>query len=112
MSLLGSAAKYFAMIKAARDIANMAKKIGIGDLRKLVDGGRSITDVYLESCSPTKKAKLKQDAHTLFEMGITPEMLWDEVTGQMPDLASIIEGKDAYVKTEMQRIKEFLEGEY
>jgi hypothetical protein len=63
--ILQSTARYFVLIKAATDIVNKAKQIGIDDIKTLVDAGRSITEIYLESCSPDKKIQKRREASML-----------------------------------------------
>jgi len=111
MRILQSAARYFVLIRAATDIVNKAKQIGVNDIKTLVDAGRSITEVYLESCPPDKKVEKRREASTLLEMGITPEELWKEVLRRMPELEAIIKGKDDYIKAEMKKIEAFVKGE-
>ena len=110
-SILQSTGRYFVLIRAATDIKNKAKEIGIDDIKTLVEAGRSITEVYLESCSPDKKVQKRREAHMLLEVGITPEELWEELIRQMPELAPIIEGKDDYIKSEMKKIEAFVKGQ-
>lgn len=107
-NILQSAARYFVLIRAATDIINKAKQIGIDDIRTLVDDGRSITEIYLKDISPEKKVQKRREAQTLLEMGITPEELWAEVIRKMPELGDIIKGKDAYLKSEMKKIEQFV----
>ncbi|GAI08161.1 unnamed protein product, partial [marine sediment metagenome] len=44
----------------------------------------------------------------LVQMGVTPDMLLEEVARQMPELAPIMEGRDDYKKTEIQNLEKFL----
>ena len=110
-SILQSTVRYFVLMKAATDIVNKAKQIGIDDIKTLVDAGRSITEIYLESCSPEKKVQKRREAHMLLEVGVTPEELWKEVIRRLPELEPIIEGKDDYIRAEMKKIEEFGKGE-
>jgi len=110
-NILQSTARYFVLIRAATDIKNKAKEIGINDIRTLVEAGRSITEIYLESISADKKIQKRREAKVLLEMGVTPEELWQEVIRQMPELSPIIKGKDNYIKSEMQKIEAFVKGE-
>ena len=109
--ILQSTARYFVLIRAATDIANKAKQIGIDDIRTLVDAGRSITEVYLESCPPDKKVEKRREASMLLEMGITPEELWNEVLRRLPELEAIIKCKDEYIRAETKKIEAFVKGE-
>ena len=110
-SILQSTGRYFVLIRAATDIVNKAKEIGIDDIKTLVAAGRSITEIYLESCSPDMKVQKRREAHMLLEVGITPEELWGEVIRRMPELKPIIEGKDDYIRAEMKKIEAFIKGE-
>ncbi len=109
--ILQSTVRYFVLIKAATDIVNKAKQIGIDDIKTLVDAGRSITEIYLESCSPDKKVQKRREAHMLLEVGVTPEELWGEVIRRLPELEPIIKGKNDYIRAEMEKIEEFGKGE-
>ena len=109
--ILQSAVRYFVLIKAATDIVNKAKQIGIDDIKTLVDAGRSITEIYLESCSPDKKVEKRREATMLLEMGVTPEELWREVIRRLPELEPIIKGKNDYIRAEVKKIEEFVKGE-
>lgn len=110
-NILQSAAKYFLLIKAAADIKNKAKQIGMDDIRTLVEAGRSITELYLNDISADKKEQKRREATALLQMGVTPEMLWEEVIRQMPELAPILEGKDDYLTSEFKKIEAFVKGE-
>ena len=109
--ILQSTARYFVLIRAATDIVNKAKELGIDNIKALVDAGRSITEIYLSDCPPEKKVEKRRQADALVKMGITPEELWEEVIRRLPELGSIIEGKDDYVKAEMGKIEKFVKGE-
>jgi len=109
--ILRSTARYFVLIRAVTDIKNKARQIGIDNIKTLVENGRSITEIYLEDSSPDKKMQKRREAQALLEMGITPEEIWKELIRQMPELASIIEGKDEYIKAEMKRIEAFVKGQ-
>jgi len=110
MRLLQSTARLFVLIRAATDIVNKAKQIGMVKIKTEVDAGRSITEVYLDSCSPDKKVEKRREASTLLEMGITPEELWKEVLRRLPELEAIIKGKDEYIRAEMKKIEAFVKG--
>jgi len=71
-NILQSTAKYFLLIKAATDIKNKAKQIGMDDIRTLVKASRSITEIYLNGCSEEKKVQKRREATALFQMGVTP----------------------------------------
>ncbi|GAH18618.1 unnamed protein product, partial [marine sediment metagenome] len=51
---------------------------------------------------------IRRDFNALLQLGVTPEMLLSEVIRQMPKLAPIIEGKEGYKKSEIQKLETFL----
>ncbi len=110
MTLLSLTAKKFAIKKAAREISKEVQKAGLDTLLTLGNAGVSIVGTYLQSCSPKEKAELRRDFNSLIAMGISAEMVLDEVTRQMPELAPIMAGKEGYKKAELQKISEFLKG--
>ena len=107
-AILRSTARYFVLIRAAQDVVNKAREIGIDDIRTLVEAGRSITEIYASSISDAKKVQKRREANTLVEMGITAAEVWQEVLRRMPELGPIVEGKDDYIKSEMQKIEQFV----
>jgi len=110
MGLLQRTAMYFMLIKAATEIKQKAESIGLDKVKSMVENGESIVDMYLSESSEAKKVKRRQDANLLVQAGITPEMLWEEVVKQLPELGAIIEGKDGYVQSEIKRIEAFVKG--
>ena len=44
----------------------------------------------------------------LLQMGVTPDMLLEEVARLMPEIAPIMEGRDDYKKTEIQNLERFV----
>lgn len=111
MSLLQRTAKYFLLIKAATEIKQRAEIIGIDKVKNMIENGESITEMYLNESSGAKKAEKRREANQLLESGITPEMLFNELISQMPELAPIIEGKDGYIQSETIKIEAFVKGE-
>lgn len=105
---MARSARNFMMVKAAREIRQEIEKAGLDNLKTLADAGISIVGTYLNSCSPQDKARYRRDLNALFQMGVTPEMLLSEVTRQMPLLAPIMEGKEAYKKSEVEKLTLFL----
>lgn len=103
-----SAARHFVVIKAARQIKNEIEKVGLDNLTILADAGRSIVDTYLDGSSPSEKAQIRRDLSAALQMGITPDMVFSELTGQMPQLASIIESREDYKQSELQKLESFL----
>ncbi len=107
-SFMGRSARHFFVIKAARQIRQEMEKAGLDDLKTLANAGTSIVSTYLQGCSPQEKATYRRDLNTLLQMGITVDMVLEEVTRQMPDIAPIIESKQDYKKTEIQELEQFL----
>jgi len=103
-------ARHFMTIKAAKEIKKTMEKAGLDNLKVLAESGVSIVGTYLHGCSPKEQEEYRRNFNSLLAMGITPEMVLDEVARQMPDLALIMKGKDGYKKAEIQKINEFLKG--
>ena len=110
-SFMARSARNFLLIKAARQIRQEIEKAGIDNLKTLADAGISIIGTYLNGCSPQEKATYKRDLNALFQMGVTPDMLLQEVARQMPEIAPHIEGKEAYKQSEIQNLEAFVRGE-
>ena len=101
-------ARHFMTIKAAKEIKKEIEKAGMDNLKILAENGVSVVGTYLQGCSPKEKAELRRDFNNLISFGITAEMVLDEVTRQMPELAPIMTGKEGYKKAELQKTSEFL----
>lgn len=97
-------------IKAAKKIKGEIEKAGLDNLKILTENNISIVGTYLQGCAPGEQAELRRDFNSLLSMGVTPEMVLDEVGRQMPDLAPIMAGKEGYRRAELQKIGEFLKG--
>lgn len=95
-------------IKAAREFKKEIEQAGLDNLKILADTGISIVDTYLNGCSPQEKTRHRRDLKVLLQMGVTADMLLDEITRQMPDLAPIIKEKQGYKETEIQNLERFL----
>lgn len=107
-SFVQRSAKYFLVIKAARDWKKEIEQAGLNNLKTLADAGISIIETYLKGCSPQEKARIRRDFNALLQMGITVDMILTEVTRQMPEIAPIIESKQGYKKNEIQKLEQFL----
>jgi len=107
-NFMARTARNFMVIKAAREIKEEIEKAGLDNLKLLCGNGVSIVGTYLNGCTPKEQARLRQQFGNLLNFGVTPEMVLDEVTRQIPDLALIIEKRPDYKKTELQKVKEFL----
>ena len=103
-------ARHFMTIKAGKKIKGEIEKAGMDNLKILAENGVSVVGTYLKGCSPKEQAELRRDFNSLIAMGISAEMVLDEVTRQMPELAPIMAGKEGYKKAELQKISEFLKG--
>lgn len=108
MTFTSRTAHHFLVIRAARQIKQELEKAGLDNLKILAEAGKSIVGTYLNGCSPSEKARIKRDFNTLLQMGITVDMILAELSGQMPELAPIIEGREGYKKSEIQNLERFL----
>ena len=109
-SFTARTARHFMTIKAAKMIKKEIEKAGLDDLKILAENGVSIIATYLQGCSPKKQAEIRRDFNGLLAMGVTPEMVLDEVAGQMPELAPIMKDKEGYRKAELEKVSQFLKG--
>lgn len=107
-SFMGSSLKYFALIRAVREIRKEIEKAGLDELKIKADAGTSIVVTYLNDCSPRERARHRRDLNALVQMGVTPEMLLTELARQMPEIAPIMESKQDYKKTELRELERFL----
>ena len=103
-------ARHFMTIKAAKGIKKEIEKAGMDNLKILAENGVSIVGTYLQGCAPKEQAELRRDFNSLLALGITPEMVLDELTRQIPELASIMAGKEGFKKAELQKVSKFLKG--
>lgn len=108
MSFMVRSATKLLIVRAARQIREEIEKAGMDDLKILAEADISIVGTYLNGCSPQKKKIRKQELGILVQMGVTPDMILEEVTRQMPELAPIIKSKPDYKKTETQNLERFL----
>ena len=111
MSFMERSAKHFVLIKAARQIRQEIEKAGLDNLKILADKGISIVGTYLNGCSPKEKVAYKRDLNALLQMGVSPDMLLEEIARQMPTLVPIMEKKQDYKKSEIRNLEAFLRGE-
>ena len=111
MSFLESTAKHFMSKQAAREIKKELEKIGLDNLKVLAEAGHDIANTYLKGCSPEGIAKGKQKYNSLVQMGITADMIINDLIRQMPELASIMEGGEGYIKKELEKLISFLQAE-
>lgn len=108
MTFASRVAHHFLVIRAARQFRQEIEKAGLETLEVLANAGTSIVGTYLNGCSPQEKATYRRDLNTLLQMGITPDMILTELVRQMPELAPIIEGKEGYKMTEIEKLEAFL----
>lgn len=100
-------ARHFLAIKAARQLRQEIEKAKVDNLKVLADAGVSIVETYLNGCSPQDRTRIRQDLSTLLQMGVTLDMVLDEVALQMPEIAPIIKNKVAYRKGEIEKLMSF-----
>ena len=108
MTFTSRVAHHILIIKAARQFRQEIEKAGLDNLKILADAGRSIVGTYLNGCSPQERAKIKGDLNTLLQLGITPDMVILDLIRQMPEIAPIMEAKEGYKKSEIQKLEKFL----
>ena len=104
------AARHLLVIKAAREIRKEIEKAGLANLKVLAEKGVSIVGTYLQALSQKEKEEYRRNFNNLLAMGITPEMVLDEVALQMPEISPIMKSKEGYRKAEIQKVREFLKG--
>jgi len=104
------AARHLLTIKAAKEIKKEIEKAGMDNLKVLAERGVSIVGTYLQALSPKEKEEYRRSFNSLLAMGITPEMVLDEVARQMPELSPIMKEKDGYRKAELEKVSQFLKG--
>ncbi len=107
-SFMQRSARHLLVIKSARLLRQELEKAGLDNLKVLADAGVSIIHTYLKGCSPQEKGEIKRDLNALRQMGITPDMLLTELTRQNPELAPIMQGRDSYKQSEIQKLEQFL----
>ena len=96
--------------RAAREVKKEMEKVGLDNLKTVADAGRSIVDIYLNNCPPPEKARIRRDLNALLQVGISIDMVLDEVARQVPELAPIMHGRDDYKRSEIKVLEEFLKG--
>ena len=104
---MARSARHFILIKAARQIRQEIEKAGLDNLKLLAEAGRSIVGTYLNGCSPSEKATYRRDLNTLLQMGVTADMLLEEIGRQMPLLAPIMMEKEGYKRGEIEKLEAF-----
>ncbi|MBA7608173.1 hypothetical protein ES703_15348 [subsurface metagenome] len=109
-SFMQRSAKHFLTIKAAKEFRKEIEKAGLDNLKILADKGISIVSTYLNGCSPQEKATYRRDLNALLQMGVSPDMILEEVARQMPELAPLMQGEEAYKQGEIRNLEAFLRG--
>jgi len=94
--------------KAAKEFKKEIEKAGLNTLKTLAEADVSIVGTYLNGCAPQEKKRHKQELIMLLQMGVTLDMLLEEVARQMPELAPVMEGREGYKKSEIEQLKRFL----
>lgn len=108
MSFMQRTTRQFLLKKAAREIRQEIEKAGLDDLKTLAEAGKSIVGTYLNGCSSQEKARIRRDLSAVLQMGITVDMILDEVARQNPEIGSIMQGKGSYRKSEIEEVLSFL----
>jgi len=108
MTFMERSARYFLVIKAAKEFKREIEQAGLDNLKILANAGKSIVGTYLNSCSPKEKARIRRDFNTLSQMGITPDMILTELARQIPEIVPIMESKQDYMNSELQKLEQFL----
>lgn len=111
MTFASRVAHHFVVIRAARQIKQEIEKAGLDNLKILAENGRSIVVTYLNGCSAQEKATYRRDLNALLGMGVTPDMLLEEISRQLPEVKPIMEGKDDYKRSEIRNLERFVRGE-
>jgi len=107
-SFMKRSAKHFLLIAAAREIKQEIEKAGLENLKILANAGSSIVGTYLNGCSPQEKVTYRRKLNALLQMGVTPDMLLEEIAKQMPEIAPIMEGRKGYKLSEIRNLLSFL----
>jgi len=108
-SFMKDTARHFVLIKAAREIGKEIEKAGLDNLQNLADAGVSIVGTYLYGCSSQEKIRIRRELNTLLQMKVTPEMIFSELTRQIPQLSPIMGKRENYKQGELQKLKQFLQ---
>jgi len=108
-SFIRRSARHFLAIRAAEEIQKeIIEKVSLDKFKTLADDGRSIVGTYLNGCSDTEKASWRLRFNTLAQMGVTPDMVLTALARQMPAIASMMEGKEDYKRSEIQALEQSL----
>jgi hypothetical protein len=110
MSFTARVARNLMAIKASKALKEEIEKAGVDTLTTLADKGISIVGTYLEGLSPQDKEKYRRHIRDIQNMGVTMEAVLNELYGQIPELGDIMKKNTDYVKAELQKVQEFLEG--
>ena len=110
-SFMARTALHILTIRAAKAIKEEIEKAGLDNLKILAENGVSIVGTYLQGCSPQKQAELRQGFNSFLAMGVTLEMVLDEIAFQIPEIGAIMKSKEGYKTTELQKITQFLKGD-
>ena len=108
MSIMEHSVRIFTARKAAREIKKEIEQAGRENLKFLAERNISIVGTYLRGCSREKKAEVKRRLTGLLSMGITMDMVLEQLGQLMPELAPLIVGRDSYKKSELQEMDNFL----
>ena len=98
----------FLVKTAAKEIKKEIEQAGLDKLKELAGLNISIVQTYLKSRSTQQKAKLRWELNALMQMGVTLDMLLEEIVRQLPVLAPIMKEKQDYKQNEIQNLEVFL----
>ena len=111
MNFMERTAKRFVLIRAGEQTRKYIELIGLDNLQTLVQGDRSLSEIWLKSASPEEKAALKEQLLGIVKMGITPRELWEEMARQSPEIFAIMKYNPAYVDREIENLEAFCQEE-
>lgn len=105
MSILQSTARHFLASQAAREIKKELEKIDKDRWVQILTGDeKDIVATYLKGCSAKGIAESKQKLNHLLQMGVTVDLILEKLIRQMPELLTIIEGREDYLKGVLKKL--------
>ena len=110
MSIMQDSARIFVARKAARELKKEIEQAGVDNLKYLAEKNISIVGTYINGCSLEKKAEIKRNLVYVLSMGITIDMVLEQLGQLMPELAPVMTGREVYKKSEVKEIERFLGG--
>jgi hypothetical protein len=110
MTLMTDSVRIFYAKQAARKIKKEIEQAGLDNLKLLAERNISIVGTYINGCSKEKKAEIKRDMAGLLSMGVSIDMVLEQLGKQIPELAPLMLGREAYKKSEIQELEKFMQG--